>query len=365
MSGVKRRRRGRLGIAVAAVLVTGGAVAAAAGLGFVPALGGDDRGGDGVGPLPPATAQVSRQTLVDTQTEDGELGHGPATTVSARLAGTVTALPAPGSTVNRGQPICRIDNRPVVLLYGSLPAYRVLRTGVEGTDVEQFEQNLKALGYSGFTVDDEYSDSTASAVKKWQEDLGLPETGTVELGRVVYAAGAVRVDEQKAAVGDAVQPGTALLTHTGTARVVTVDLDVADQRLAKKGAPVKVKLPGGSTSGGKIGKTRTVVDASGGEGGQEEPETKIEVTISLDDAKAMAGLGQAAVKVDFTASERKDVLTVPVAALLALAEGGYGVQVVEGAATRIVAVETGLFASGRVEVSGDGLTEGMTVGIPA
>jgi hypothetical protein len=59
------------------------------------------------------------------------------------------------------------------------------------------------------------------------------------------------------------------------------------------------------------------------------------------------------------------VLTVPVAALLALAEGGYGVQVVTGTATRIVAVRTGLFAAGRVEVSGDGLTEGMTVGMPS
>ena len=72
-----------------------------------------------------------------------------------------------------------------------------------------------------------------------------------------------------------------------------------------------------------------------------------------------------AVDVGFTASERKDVLTVPVAALLALAEGGYGVRSSTAATTRIVAVETGLFADGRVEVTGDGLAEGMTVGVPA
>jgi hypothetical protein len=59
------------------------------------------------------------------------------------------------------------------------------------------------------------------------------------------------------------------------------------------------------------------------------------------------------------------VLTVPVAALLALAEGGYGIEVVEGTTTRIVAVETAMFADGRVEVTGRGLSEGMKVGVPS
>jgi hypothetical protein len=98
---------------------------------------------------------------------------------------------------------------------------------------------------------------------------------------------------------------------------------------------------------------------------QEPASTVVEVTIAVDDAKAVSGLDQATVDVAFTASQREDVLTVPVAALLALAEGGYGVQVVDGATTRVVAVETGMFASGRVEVSGDGIAEGTTVGMPA
>jgi hypothetical protein len=65
------------------------------------------------------------------------------------------------------------------------------------------------------------------------------------------------------------------------------------------------------------------------------------------------------------ADQRKDVLTVPVAALLALAEGGYGVQVVEGSTTRIVAVQAGMFADGRVEISGTGIDAGTVVGMPA
>ena len=356
---MSRRRKGRMALATGAVVVVAGAVAAT---GFGLGLPGGEAPSEASSDLPPATAKVTRETLVDTQTESGELGHGTAISAAARSGGTVTGLPATGSTVKRGQALYRLDNAPVVLLYGSLPAYRTLAVGTEGADVTQFEKNLRALGYDGFTVDDEYTSSTAAAVKEWQEDLGLPETGTVELGRVVFASGAVRVDGNEAEVGEAVQPGTAVLSYTGTARVVTVELEVSDQRLARKGAAVTVTLPDGKTARGKITMTELVIKPAEG---QEPASTAVEVTIAVDDAKAVAGLDSATVDVAFTASQRENVLTVPVAALLALAEGGYGVQVVDGAATRIVAVETGLFATGRVEVSGDGLAEGMTVGMPS
>jgi membrane fusion protein, multidrug efflux system len=377
VAGTRQRRRRRAGRVVFAVVVVvlavGAAAAAATGFRLEAGPQGGDRQASADGGRPPATEKVTRQTLVEAQTQAGTLGYGDKTTVSGRLGGTVTGLPATGSTIKRGQALHRFDNAPVMLLYGSLPAYRALAVGTEGADVKQFERNLYALGYRGFTVDRTYSEATADAVKQWQDDLGLPETGTVELGRVVYAAGPVRVGTHEAAVGDAVQPGAALFTITGRVRVVTVELDTADQRLARKGAAVKVTLPDGKTVGGKIAKTQTVIDTGsgdgsgggGGGGGGSDPETKIEVTVTIADQKALAGLDQASVDVGFTASQRKNVLSVPGAALLALAEGGYGVQVVDGTSTRIVAVETGLFAGGRVEVSGAGLKEGMTVGMPA
>ena len=152
-----------------------------------------------------------------------------------------------------------------------------------------------------------------------------------------------------------------MLKYTGTVRVVVVQLDVADQRLAEVGAAVRVELPAGGTADGKVAKAYTVIEA-GGQG--EEATTKIEAVVSLTDQKAVAGFNQAAVDVTFTAAERPDVLTVPVSALVALREGGYGVEVVEGGTSRYLAVQTGLFSGGRVEVSGAGLAEGMTVGIP-
>jgi membrane fusion protein, multidrug efflux system len=355
----RRRRTGRVLAAAGVVIAVGAAGAAATGFGLG-ATG--DAPGQAASALPPESAKVTRQTLVDSQTEQGELGHGAAAALSGRIAGTVTALPATGATVNRGQALYRVDNTPVVLLYGSLPAYRALAPGTEGEDVTQFEENLRALGYTGFTVDDEYSDATADAVQEWQEDLGLAQTGTVELGRVAYAAGPVRVDTVSASVGGAAQPGQEVLGYTGATRLVTVELEVNDQRLARKDAAVTVTMPDGRAIPGKISEVETVVEPAQGE---QEAETKLRVTVALGDQKAAEGFDGAVVDVVFTASQRPDVLTAPVAALLALAEGGYGLQVVDGGTTRIVAVETGLFAAGRVEVSGDGLAEGTTVGMPS
>lgn len=281
-----------------------------------------------------------------------ELGYGDAVTVNGKLSGTVTGLPVKGSIVDQGKAVYHVDNSPVVLLYGTLPMYRTLATGVEGADVKQFEQNLAALGYKGFTVDDEYTSATAAAVKKWQGDLGLTKTGTVEPGRVVYAAGQIRIDSHKGAVGD--EARGALLTYTAQARVAKIELDTTDQRLAVKDAPVKVKRPDGKTVDDRIADTATTVEEQ-----ENQSTTKIQVTVAADE-KAFEGLDQAALDVIFTASKRENVPTVPVAALLAMPDGGYGVQLADGT---VVPVQTGLFAGGRVEVTG--VDEGTIVGMPA
>ncbi|OLB81319.1 MAG: peptidoglycan-binding protein [Actinobacteria bacterium 13_2_20CM_2_71_6] len=352
-----RAGRRALLVAAAAMVVAGGAGAAALGVGKRP-------GGTATSSaLPPSTATVTRGTLVDTETASGNLDHGTVTSATSRINGTLTALATVGGTVNRGQALYTVDNGPVVLMYGSLPAYRPLAEGTEGADVKQFEENLAALGYKGFTVDTKYSADTATAVRKWQKALGLPQTGIVELGRVTFATGPVRVDAHKAAVGDPAGPGQAVLTYTAVAQVVTVKLNPSQQRLAVKGRKVSVVLPDGKLAEGTIAEATTIIDPGSGNG--DTAKTKIRVTVSITDQTALAGYDQATVDVKFTAQEHKDVLTVPVAALLALAEGGYGLQVVENGTTRIVRVDTDMFAGGRVEVRGDGLTAGTTVGMPS
>jgi peptidoglycan hydrolase-like protein with peptidoglycan-binding domain len=331
--------------------------------------------------LPAATAKVSSTTLVETKTVSGTLGYGDRVPIRATETGTLTWISPVGSTVERGKPLFKVDERPVVALYGSLPLYRTLRMGIKGADVQQLEQNLAELGYSGLAVDDTYTTATAKVVRTWQGDLGLPQSGTIEPGQVVFTPGAVRIAEHTARVGDTIGSGSredtsSVLSYTGTTRLVTVDIGVADRTLAIEGRTVTVTIPGAGAVEGKISEIGTVATAKAeaspapGRGSAAPSNTssaasdaRIQVTVTIADQKALGSLDAAPVNVDLVSEERKDVLAVPVTALLALAAGGFGVEIVDGDTTRIVAVNTGMFAAGRVEVSGKGIAEGVTVGV--
>jgi peptidoglycan hydrolase-like protein with peptidoglycan-binding domain len=350
-----RRRRTRAIVVAAVVLIVLAAAAVAAfGIDFSrPSPASTIR-------MPPATGKVTRMTLTETEKVSGTLGYGDVHPVTARGTGIVTWLPAAGSTVQRGQPVFRRDDLPVPLFYGALPFYRVLRSGASGSDVQELEQNLSALGYTGFTVDQDFTSATTDAVKQWQSALGLSQTGAFDPTSVVLAPAAIRVAALKTNVGD---PASGpLLTWTGTSRTVDIALDVSKQDLVKVGIAATVTLPDNSTVDGKVSAVGTVATTSGT--GQNSA-TTIDVTVDIADQTKLGTLDAAPVDVTLVSKTKENVLTVPIGALLALAEGGYGVQVVDGQRTYYVAVETGLFAGGRVEVSGAGLAEGMVVGVPA
>jgi hypothetical protein len=198
----------------------------------------------------------------------------------------------------------------------------------------------------------------------------------------VVTPGAVRVAGHTARVGDRIGGdaggGALVLSSTGTTRLVTVELEVADQALVAKGRTVTVTVPAQGPVKGKIAQVGTVAtapeqpgDAPGDQASSAPDSTRstaadarIRVTVTVADRKAFGSLDGGPVDVDFVSQERKNVLAVPVAALLALPQGGYGVEVVEGGATRIVAVRIGMFAAGKVEINGAGIKQGATVGVP-
>jgi peptidoglycan hydrolase-like protein with peptidoglycan-binding domain len=317
-----------------------------------------------------STTPVTRATLTQTQQVDGTLDYGAPVTVNGRGSGVITWLPAPGAVLRRGQPVYKADDRPVSLFYGTLPLYRQLGTGDSGDDVKQVEHNLAALGYAGLTVDTHYTAATAAAVRDWQQHLGVAQTGVLDPADVVVAPTRLRVASLAAHLGDPASGPT--LAYTGTTRVVRIALDVALQGLAKPGAVATVTLPDGKTVTGRVARVGTVVTAGStatgsgqqNQSGQDQPAT-IEVTVAVADRAALGRLNQAPVAVKLVSARVKDALTVPVAALVALAEGGYGVQVVSGTSSRYVPVRLGMFANGRLQISGAGIAAGTLVGVPS
>ncbi len=160
--------------------------------------------GTGV-PAGQTTTEVTRRTLTESSTVDGTLGYGTTLELYDRLSGTFTWLPAVGATIGRGETLWRVNNQPVVLMYGSVPAYRALKEGVsDGPDVTELNENLIDLGYDPYGAIsgvEDFSEATVAAVRRWQHAEGLPETGKVELGRIVFVPGARRVTAVKVVLG--------------------------------------------------------------------------------------------------------------------------------------------------------------------
>jgi peptidoglycan hydrolase-like protein with peptidoglycan-binding domain len=359
---------------------------------------------------------VTRTDLTTTVSVPGKLGFGPTRKIKGS-AGTVTWLPQVGAVVERGQLLYRRNDRAVPLLFGSTPLFRNLDTpGMVGRDVRVLVDNLKALGYqigaqprpgqtvnapagepgaaaagtagsgttgaagaagsgstatmpgpgssppgqsTGGTVavkvaegDGVLTSGLIAAVRRWQAAYGAPATGVVGAGDVVVHSGALRVASLAAQPGDPADGP--LMAVTGTAKAITVLLSAGEARSVQHGDAVTVTLPDGQAAPAKV--TEVGTEAQSSENSDAEP--RIVVTISLDNAGAVEHLDAAPVKVDVLGRTSKNVLAVPVGALLAVLEGGYAVQIVGGP---VVPVQAGLFANGQVEVTGPGIAEGVAV----
>jgi peptidoglycan hydrolase-like protein with peptidoglycan-binding domain len=231
-----------------------------------------------------------------------------------------------------------------------------------GPDVKQLEENLRALGYLDAEPDETFTWDTTEAIMDWQEANDLERTGELGLGSVLFASGDLRVGTLTASIGSQVAPGAELFEVTGTSQVVSLDLRLDDQRLAEIGNPVTVRLPGGKETSGTITSVGTPTETEDSTGQQQ---TVIPVVVSLDSPKAAAAFQEASVNVDIPSERRKDVLSVPVGALIAITPEQFGIEVVRAdGTTHQVPVTTGLFAGGRVEVSGDDVEAGQRVVVP-
>ena len=278
-----------------------------------------------------------------------------------------TMLPKVGDVIRRGGTLYAIGGEPVLLLYGGATPYRAFTSGMSsGSDVAELNANLRALGF-GQPSGDAFTSATAAAIDALQRAHSLPVTGQLLVGAVAFEAGAVRVTAVTPAVGATVQPG-AVLSITSTRRVVTIQLDASQQTSIKVGDRVTITLPDNSTTPGRVSYVGTVATAPSGDQGSGNSSPTIEVDVTPDHSAATGRLDQAPVDVSITTASVRNVLVVPVSALLALASGGYAVEEVErDGSHRLVGATVGLFddALGVVQVSGSGLAAGQRVVVPA
>ncbi|MDX2848620.1 hypothetical protein [Actinacidiphila glaucinigra] len=360
-----RRRRRRFTVALAVLLTAGGA-------GGATAAWNTRQGSPQTAPEHPVeldTVKVARTDLSTDRTLPGTLGYGPLRTLKGTGAGVLTELPAPGAEAVRGKPLYRVNDRPVTVFFGDTPFFRALdKPGLRGRDVTVLADNLRALGYDiGHTANraptrtgtggTEFTPELSAALKRWQVDTGQEATGTLTPGRALVLPGPARVNTVTAAPGDPVEGE--VLTYTTTAKSVALTVDAAGVGALRTGQSVTITLPDSREVPGTVTAVARAVQGGSADdqSGQTGPPT-VAVTVTPRHAGDVKGLDSASVQVRFTATDRKGVLAVPVTALLALSEGGYALQRPDSS---LVAVETGMFADGMVEVSGAGVSEGMTV----
>lgn len=321
-------------------------------------------------PPPVGTATVVRTDLASTVLTQGTLGYTTSPPVVNGLSGTYTSVLAAGTVVQPGQPLYRVDNQPVVLMNGGVPAWRPFAAGMtDGPDVQQLEANLIVLGdaHGLFTQPaTHYGPGAVAAVERWQTALGVPATGSVDLGAIVFEPAVVRIDVAMVALGQRASVGDLPYQVTTTARSVSVPLTPNDPTVAV-GQQVSIQLPSGATTPGQVSAVgppapsgSSSASSSGSSSSGSNASTVLTVT-PADPAATGTANGEA-VQVALTVQSVHHVLAVPIAALVALAGGGYGLEVVEHSGQhQLAGVHTGVFASGEVQVSGSGLTPGTRV----
>ena len=317
-----------------------------------------------------ATDTITKGDLQGETSVTGTLRYSEPHKLKAGFEGILIQVPDSGTVLTQGDVLYRTGTETAYLMHGSLPAWRSFEPGMDnGEDIRQLETALKELGYFSYEPDDRFTWATTSAILKWQKAVGLSQTGTIPLGRIVFSPKDLRVGTVSARLGDRVSPEAELYDVTSTTQVVDAHVKLSDQKLAVVGTAVTISLPDSKTTTGTITSVGTPTEktssSGAGAGGSETKERVIPVTVTLDDASATTNFQEISVTVALPSEKREGVLSVPVGALLALGPNEYGVEIVESdGTTRKVPVTTGLFAAGRVEISGEGISEGQRVVVP-
>lgn len=278
-----------------------------------------------------------------------------------RAAGVVTSvIVTAGDEVSHGSTLYTVDLRPVVVAQGEVPAFRAIGQGTQGPDVAQVQSMLAARGlYSGPT-DGKAGAGTVAAIKAWQKAAGMPQSGVVEAGDVIFVPTLptrVALDDDVVVRGASLAGGEHVLRGLPAAPDFEVPVTEAQAAMMPTGTRVEITSPEGvlwiAFAGGRM----------------PDPESgTIKVTLEGEDGGVICGEECAQIPVTGEALLTSKIVTVPTvtglvvpsAALVTGADGKVAVIGDDGEWTPVTVV-----ASARGMSVIEGVAQGTRVRVPA
>ena len=335
-----------------------------------------------LGGAPPIVAAVEYATLTEELRLHGQLTFGEPVPLPL-ASGVITALPAPGVIVEKGEAIYSVNGEPVTLWAGEMPFWRDLGSGDRGADVTQLQDNLAALGYFTGTPNGVFGAATTAAVRAWQRGLGVEDTGRFAVASVVVVPPIPSDDDYDAttdvvsstSTSDLSEPGgrvtrAAIRIHEVTARLgesgvspatfteqlvyLDVTITEAQSHELQVGTPVTVELPDGTEVATTIAAVSVGNPADG---------TPPSARIDFPDQTAVQATAGRTVRITVNSNPNQTpTLVIPAVALLATADG-FAVEVWDAATGAIsrVPVAIGLSADARVQILSGDLAPGVQV----
>lgn len=319
----------------------------------------------------PAEDPLEASTFTFATVEPGEVGSSinlnsiaewaPTAVGSNQASGIITSVKvAPGDEVVQGSTLYLVNQRPVVVAQGSVPAFRALGNGAEGEDVAQLQGMLQALGYFSGSVDGKAGYRTVSSIRAWQKAMGVAETGTVELGDVIFVPTLptrITLDGEVIARGKPVAGGEPVLLGLPQSPLFTLPVTEAQSAMIPTGTPVQITSPEGNVwealAGDRASDAQSqavVVTLSGAE----------EQVVCADECSEVPVTGEALLPSRVVTVPTVQGLVVPSSALFTDASGRIAVIDPKGTLIPVTVV-----ASARGMSVIEGVDEGVKVRIPA
>lgn len=268
------------------------------------------------------------------------------------LSGVVTSVE--GGEASQGEVVFVVGATPVRVVQAQSPFWRDLVLDVEGEDVVALQDLLVGEGHLAGEADGAFGAATETAVKVWQREQGLPQTGQVVLGELV----AVPQLPVTVTLGESIQVGAqvaggeeAVLAPTG------------EREFALVVTPEQAQLIPAETTVEVTFQDHTWEAVIAGSSVDEMGSTEFELSgtgggpVCADECSALPGDEQVTLRSEVVIVPRVEGATVPAAAVRSHSDGSAYVVTREGE------VQVSVVGSGQgvAVVEGAGIEPGVEV----